>query len=49
MMTLREYNEVKEYIKDHLEHFNGYPVEVETDDGKIYSFEDYLKYLEGAE
>jgi hypothetical protein len=45
-MTIKEYNEVKEYIKDHFEHFDGYPVEVETNDGTVYRFEDYLKYLE---
>jgi hypothetical protein len=39
-------HEQVEYIKDHLKQFGGYPVDVETNDGKIYSFEDYLKYLE---
>ena len=45
-MTIKEYNEVKEYIKGHLKQFGGYPIDVETNDGTVYSFEDYLKYLE---
>ena len=45
-MTKEEFNEVKEYIYDHFNHFNGYPEEVETNDGTVYLFKDYIKYLE---
>ena len=34
-MTIKEYKEVKEYIKDNFEQFDGYPVEEETNDGTV--------------
>ena len=43
-MTPEEFNEVKEYILDHFNHFNAYPEEVETNNA-LYTFQDYSKYL----
>ena len=44
-MTPEEFSEVKEYILDHAEHFDAYPEEVETNNGTLYTFQDYSKYL----
>ena len=42
-MTIKEL--IKEFVNDHFEHFDCYPVEVEVND-VIYSYNDYWKILD---
>ena len=44
-MTFEEFSEVKEFILDHADHIGAYPQEVETNNGTLYTFQDYSKYL----
>ena len=41
-MTIKEL--ITEFVNDHYEHFNFYPLEVEVND-VIYSYDDYWKIL----
>ena len=40
-MTLKE--KIKEYVDDHYKYYAFYPYDVEVD-GKLYSYEEYMKY-----
>jgi len=37
--------DIKDYVDDHKEHFDAYPMDVEVN-GKIYDFDDYWKILD---
>lgn len=45
VMSVKEFNQVKEYILDHYKEFGFYPADVETEQGDVYTFMEYSIYL----
>ncbi len=45
-MTMLQFEQVKEFIVDHYEHFGCYPMEVELDDDTVFELKDYEKFID---
>ena len=44
-MSKEEFDQVWGYIKDHLYTFGFYPADAETNDGKVYTIEEYMPHV----
>lgn len=45
-MNTNEWLDVKMFVKDHYEHFGAYPGEVETSEGRVFTYEEYQHHID---